>query len=108
MSGERKRPAEEQPASEGAPADKLGDLAEQIDYFERLAQQEGDQQEAKKPAKVRAPDRGLGSPSRSPSLIHGSSAVHTSCAAAPRTHLLPPPPSRRPAAARWSTPAADS
>ncbi|PRW57088.1 beach domain-containing [Chlorella sorokiniana] len=51
MSGEKKRPAEERPAAQG-PAGKLGDLAQQIDYFESLAEQEGDQQDAKKPAKV--------------------------------------------------------
>ncbi len=59
MSGEKKRPAEEQPAAQGAPAGKLGDLAQQIDYFERLAQEEGDQQEAKKPAKASGPDWSL-------------------------------------------------
>ena len=50
MSGEKKRPAAE--ASQGAPAGQLGELAQQIDYFERLAEQEGDHQEAKKPAKA--------------------------------------------------------
>lgn len=63
MSGEKKRPAEE--ASQGAPAGQLGELAQQIDYFERLAEQEGDHQEAKKPAKA---SQGLECAAAGPSL----------------------------------------
>ena len=49
-SAKKKRPAPEAP-----PGNPLATLADQISYFEELAESQGDHQEAKKPAKVGGP-----------------------------------------------------